>query len=49
MKGPPMQKPHHHELVDAEVIHQAEMVIRVGIPRPVDLKRAGGLAGTHSQ
>jgi len=34
----------HHELLDAQVIHQTEMVIGVGIPRPVDLERAGGLA-----
>ena len=34
----------HHELVDAEVIHQAEVVVGVGVPRPVDLERAGGLA-----
>ena len=26
------------------MIHQAEMVVGVGIPRPVDLERAGGLA-----
>jgi predicted NBD/HSP70 family sugar kinase len=26
------------------VIHQAEMVVGVGIPGPVDLERAGGLA-----
>src|SRR5262245_11803785 len=32
-----------HELVDSEVIHQPEMVIGEGIPRPVDLERAGGL------
>jgi hypothetical protein len=35
---------HHHELLDAQVIHQAEMVIGVGVPRPVDLEWAGGLA-----
>ena len=35
---------HHHELVDAEVIHQAELVVGVGVPGPVDLERAGGLA-----
>ena len=35
----------HHELVDAQMIHQAEMVVGIGIPRPVDLERAGGLAG----
>jgi hypothetical protein len=26
------------------MIHHAEMVIGIGIPRPVDLERAGGLA-----
>src|SRR5205823_411055 len=35
---------HHHELVDAQMIHQSELVVGVGIPRPVDLDRAGGLA-----
>ena len=34
---------HHHELLDAQVIHQTEMVVGIGIPRPVDLERAGGL------
>src|SRR5580704_447901 len=32
-----------HEPVYSEVIHQPEMVIGEGIPRLVDLKRAGGL------
>ena len=27
-----------------EVIHQAEMVVGIGVPRPVDLERARGLA-----
>jgi hypothetical protein len=27
------------------MIHQAELVVGVGVPRPVDLDRAGGLAG----
>ena len=35
---------HHHELVDAQVIHQTELVVGVGVPGPVDLERAGGLA-----
>src|SRR6202023_3030318 len=35
---------HHHELVDTQMIHQAELVVGVGFPRPVDLYRAGGLA-----
>src|SRR5256885_7298233 len=34
---------HHHELVDPQVIHQTDMVIGIGIPRPIDLERAGGL------
>ncbi len=34
----------HHELLDAQVIHQTELVIGMRIPRPVDLERAGGLA-----
>ena len=50
---PPQQVPderaadaeaHHHELVDAQVIHQAELVVGVRVPGPVDLERAGGLA-----
>src|SRR5579872_5191924 len=36
---------HHHELVDAQMIHQAELVVGIGIPRPFDLDRASGLAG----
>ena len=44
MNGPPMQKPQHHEPLDAEVIHEAEVVVGVGVPGPVDLERAGGLA-----
>jgi hypothetical protein len=39
MNGPPMQKAHHHELVDAEVIHQADVVVGVGVPRPIDFER----------
>ena len=35
-----MQKPKHHEPVDAEVIHQGELVVGVGIPGAVDLERA---------
>jgi hypothetical protein len=26
------------------MIHQADMVVGIGVPRPVDLKRTGGLA-----
>ena len=33
------------EPMNAEVIHQPEVVIRVGIPGAVDLQRAAGLAG----
>src|SRR5438105_10067800 len=33
----------YQELVDPQVIHQTDMVIAIGIPRPVDLERAGGL------
>ena len=44
-EGPADAEAEHHELVDAEMIHQAEMVVGVGIPRPIDLERAGGLAG----
>jgi len=43
-EGPADAETHHHELVDAQMIHQAELVVGVGIPRPVDLDRAGGLA-----
>src|SRR5581483_7990850 len=34
----------HHEFLDAEVIHQAEVIIGIGIPGTVDLEGAGGLA-----
>jgi len=34
----------HHKLRDAEVIHQAELVIGMRVPRPVDLERAAGFA-----
>ena len=34
----------HPELVDAEMVHQTKMVVGKGIPRPVNLQRAGGLA-----
>src|SRR5256886_10559930 len=36
-------KSQHHELVDAQMIHQAKLIVGVGIPRPLDLERAGGL------
>src|SRR5262245_13574879 len=35
---------HHHELVDSQMIHHTDMIIGIGIPRPIDLERAGGLA-----
>src|SRR5206468_720687 len=35
---------HHHELVDAEVIHQADLVIGVRLPRSFDVDRSAGLA-----
>ena len=44
MNGPPMQKPSTMNLSMPQVIHQAEVVVGVGVPRPVDLERAGGLA-----
>src|SRR5471030_2585780 len=31
---------HHQELLAAQMIHQAKLVIGVGVPRPVDLQRA---------
>jgi hypothetical protein len=34
----------HHELRDAQVIHEPEVVVGVGIPRAIDCERAGGLA-----
>ncbi len=34
----------HHELADAEVAHQADMVVGVGVPGPIDLERPRGLA-----
>jgi hypothetical protein len=33
---------HHHEPVDAQVIHDAELIVGEGIPRPIDLERAIG-------
>src|SRR5437763_11041280 len=34
---------HYQELVDPQVIHQTDMVIGIGIPRSIDLERAGRL------
>ena len=44
MKGPPMQNPITMNLSMPQVIHQADVVVGVGVPRPIDLERAGGLA-----
>jgi hypothetical protein len=35
--------------VDPQVIHQADMIVGVGIPRPLDLERAGRVAGRIAQ
>src|SRR5262249_14074 len=35
---------HDHELVDPQMIHQAELVVGIGFPWAVDLNRPGGLA-----
>jgi hypothetical protein len=37
-------KTHHQELRDAQVIHQAEVVVGVRVPGPVDLEWTGRLA-----
>src|SRR6185436_294122 len=34
---------HHHELADAQVVREPDMVIGIRIPRRLDLERAGGL------
>ncbi len=39
-----MQKPHHHETLDAEMIHQAKLILGVRVPGSIDLHRAGRLA-----
>ncbi len=44
MNGPPMQKPKHHEFVDAKVIHDTDVIVREGVPRPVALERPRRLA-----
>src|SRR5438477_215444 len=36
----------NEELVDAEVIHQAKVIVGVCVPWPVDFERAGGLPAT---
>ena len=43
-EGPADAEAVHHELVDAEMIHQADMVVGVGIPGAIGLERAGRLA-----
>ncbi len=35
---------HHHEPVDPEMVHQAELVVGEAIPCPLDLERALRLA-----
>jgi hypothetical protein len=37
MNGPPMQKPSTMKLADTQMIHQADMIVGIGVPRPVDL------------
>src|SRR5262249_47265780 len=39
-------EPHYHELVDAEVIQHAQVVVGVGIPGALGLERAGGVAAS---
>src|SRR5262249_12914429 len=36
---------HHEELVDAQMIHHAELVVGIRLPRPIDFNGSGGLAG----
>jgi hypothetical protein len=54
LRGPPDQvvdhrtadaEAHDQELPDAQVVHQPELVVGVGVPGPVDLQRAAGLPG----
>src|SRR5262249_7334069 len=42
----PDAEAHHHELVDAQVIHQPELIVRISVPWVVDLERTRGLAAT---
>src|SRR5262245_3846937 len=35
---------HDHELADAEVVHQSELVVGVGVPGAIDLQGTAGLA-----
>src|SRR6185295_9138845 len=34
----------HHEAADAQVIHEGEVVVGIGVPWPIDLEGPGGLA-----
>src|SRR5678816_3482976 len=43
--GPADAEAHHQELPDAQVVHQPELVVGVGVPGAIDLQRASGLAG----
>src|SRR5262245_40156585 len=42
-EGPADAETEHHELLDAEMVHQAEMIVGIGVPRPVHFQRARGL------
>ncbi len=44
MKGPPMQKPITMNLSMPRWSIRLQLIVGVGIPRPVDLDRASGLA-----
>src|SRR4029077_6032297 len=35
---------HHRELVDPQMVHQAELIVGIGFPRPVDFARTSRLA-----
>jgi hypothetical protein len=35
---------HHHELVEAQMIHESELILDVGFPGALDLDRTGPLA-----
>jgi hypothetical protein len=39
-EGPADAAAQHHEAIDAEVIHQADMVVGIRVPRPVDFQRS---------
>src|SRR5437764_8056748 len=38
----------HHEFADAEMVHQPDMVVGIGIPRPARFERARGLAALRA-